>query len=268
MKLHLHDLGVRFGSQQIVNIEDLSCDAGRITGLVGESGSGKSMTANAVLGLAQRLGADVTGSIRLDDMELIGLSERAMRDIRGRRIAMIFQSPSQAFNPVLKVGALFTRTLRLHGERSRSSTRGRAEDAMAALSLPPSVLDRYPLELSGGQLQRVGIALAIALRSEVLLADEPTSALDVTIQAELLAILRNAAHTYQLAVLFISHDLGVIAEVADAVAVMQAGRLVEMGSVGQVLGAPQHPYTRELIAAVPTLDREKGSWGLPGADCL
>jgi ABC-type glutathione transport system ATPase component len=253
MKLRVSDLRISFGSRQVVGIEELTCDAGQIVGLVGESGSGKSMTATAIMGLALRLGATVTGSIRLDGSELVGLPDSAMRDIRGRRIAMIFQDPASAFNPVIKVGTLFTRALRLHGARSRAAARDRAKNAVAEVLLPGVVLDRYPHQLSGGQLQRVAIALALALEAEVLLADEPTSALDVTVQAEILAILRRLTATRQLAVLLISHDLAVVAEVADAVAVMQSGRLVEVGAARQVLSAPVHAYTRELLSAVPVM---------------
>jgi ABC-type glutathione transport system ATPase component len=246
-------LRVCFGNQRVVDIGELTCDTGKIVALVGESGSGKSMTATAIIGLAGRLGATVSGSICLDGVELVGSPESALRPIRGRRIAMIFQNPSGAFNPLMRVGAVFTRTLRLHGEKSRFAARHRAEAAVAELVLPTSVLDRYPHELSGGQLQRVAIALALALDSEVLLADEPTTMLDVTVQAETLVILRTLTLVHQLAVLFITHDLAVAAEFADSVAVMKAGRIVESGATGLVLSAPVSEYTRELIRAVPVL---------------
>jgi peptide/nickel transport system ATP-binding protein len=254
VKLEIHDLRISFGPREVVHIDELVCDSGEIVGLVGESGSGKSMTATAVMGLAHRIGAMVTGSICLDGRELVGLRESSMRPLRGRRISLIFQSPSLAFNPVMRVGVVFTRSLRLHEHLSRGAARRRAADAVAELFLPESVLDRYPLELSGGQLQRVAIALSLALKADVLLADEPTSALDVTVQAELLVMMRRLAKVHRQAVLLISHDLAVVAETADRVAVMRAGELVEVGSVGEVLAHPRHEYTRELLSAGAQLE--------------
>src|SRR5207302_10705079 len=168
---------------------ELTVDAGEIVGLAGESGSGKSMTILAVLGLAGTAGAAVTGSVRLDGQELIGLSDAGLRAIRGRRIAAIFQSPALAFNPVYRVGRIVTRTLRLHG-LSAAEARERADAAMRSVLLPPDLLHRYPTQLFGGQLQRVAIAVALALRAEVLLADGLTSALEVTVQAQVSPLVR------------------------------------------------------------------------------
>lgn len=256
MSLEVQNLTISFGTRRVVEGVTLSLHRGEVVGLAGESGSGKSMTANAVMGLAELMGARVEGSVSLDGEELVGASQSFMRSIRGRRIAMIFQSPGAAFNPVLHVGELFTRTLRLHGERSRSAARDRAKTALEEVMLPPRVLERYPHELSGGQLQRVAISLALALHAEFLLADEPTSALDVTVQAEILALLRRLCEDEKLAVLFISHDLAVIAEMSDHVAIMHQGRIVESGSTAELIGHPQHEYTRELLSAVPTLESE------------
>jgi peptide/nickel transport system ATP-binding protein len=194
----------------------------------------------------------VSGSIRLDGTELTTLSQRDLRDRRGRQIAAIFQSPASAFSPVFKVGQVVLGALRLHG-MSKSEAAEAAARAMRQVLLPPDLLDRYPGQLSGGQLQRVAIALALALRAEVLLADEPTSALDVTVQAEVLDLLRGLREREGMSVLLISHDLAVVAEVCDRVGVMQAGRIVEQGPAGRVLSAPQHPYTIELLAAVPRI---------------
>ncbi len=252
MKLAIRDLEIDFGRRHVVAVDALDCDAGEIVGVVGESGSGKSMTATAVLGLATRLGATVRGSIELDGLQLLGATEATMREVRGRRVAMIFQSPSGAFNPVMRVGEVFARTLRLHGERSKASAWARAEAAVEEVLLPAAVLGRYPHQLSGGQLQRVAIAVALALRAEVLLADEPTSALDVTVQAEILGLLARLRER-GLAVLLITHDLAVVAEVADRVAVMQAGSFVEVGQTTEVLTHPAHEYTRSLLDAVPKL---------------
>jgi ABC-type glutathione transport system ATPase component len=243
---------VRFGRRVVAYIQELAVDGGEIVGLAGESGSGKSMTLLAVLGLAGTAGATVTGSIRLDGRELIGLSGAELRAIRGRRIAAVFQSPSLAFNPVFRVGSIMSRTLRLHG-LSAAEARERAAASMRSVLLSPELLRRYPAQLSGGQLQRVAVALALALRAEVLLADEPTSALDVTVQAEVLELLRELRDSAGLAILFVSHDLAVIAELCDRVAIMRSGEVVEQGTTGQVIAAPRHEYTRELLAAVPRL---------------
>ncbi len=251
-RLAIRDLQVRFGDRQVVDISDFGVEAAEIVGLAGESGSGKSMTTLAALGLAHTVGATVRGSIRLDGTELTGLSQRALRDIRGRRIAAIFQSPAMAFSPVFKVGSVVLRALRLHG-MSRADAADAAARAMRQVLLAPDLLDRYPAQLSGGQLQRVAIALALALRAEVLLADEPTSALDVTVQAEVLDLLRGLREQEGMSVLLISHDLAVVAELCDRVAIMQGGAIVEQGPASQVLSAPQHEYTADLLAAVPRL---------------
>ena len=253
MKLQIRDLRVLFGDRLAASVAALDVGAGEIVGLAGESGSGKSMTIQAVLGLAGTAGATVTGSIKLDGTELTGMSPAALRAVRGRRIAAIFQSPASAFNPVYRVGVIVTRALRLHG-LSAADARDRAAAAMRSVLLPPELLSRYPAQLSGGQLQRVAIALAIALRAEVLLADEPTSALDVTVQAEVLELLRELRDTRGMAILFVSHDLAVIAELCDRVAIMRSGQVIEQGPTQQVIAAPQQDYTRELLAAVPRLD--------------
>jgi peptide/nickel transport system ATP-binding protein len=252
VKLEIRDLRVLFGDRLAASVAALDVGAGEIVGLAGESGSGKSMTIQAVLGLAGTVGATVTGSIRLDGAELTGMSPAAIRAGRGRRIAAIFQSPAAAFNPVFRVGVIVTRALRLHG-LSGAEARDRAAAAMRSVLLPPELLRRYPAQLSGGQLQRVAIALAIALRAEVLLADEPTSALDVTVQAEVLELLRELRDERGMAILFVSHDLAVIAELCDRVAIMRSGEVIEQGATREVIAAPQQDYTRELLAAVPRL---------------
>jgi ABC-type glutathione transport system ATPase component len=252
MRLAIRDLEIRFGDREVVAIDELSLGAAEIVGLAGESGSGKSMTTLAVLGLAHTVGATVRGSITLDGIELTGLSQRELREVRGRRIAAIFQSPSMAFSPVFRVGSVVHRALRLHG-MSKAAAAEAASRAMRQVLLTPDLLDRFPAQLSGGQLQRVAIAIALALRAEVLLADEPTSALDVTVQAEVLELIRELREREGMSVLFISHDLAVVAELCDRVAIMRAGQVVEQGPTGQVIAAPRHDYTRELLAAVPRL---------------
>ena len=251
-KLSLRDLRIAFGPRTVVDLEHLELGSGEILGLAGESGSGKSITALAVLGLASTLGARVEGSVRLDGQELVGAPESRLREIRGSRIAMIFQSPVSSLDPLLRVGELFQRTLRLHGV-DRQEASEQAKGAFREVLLSSDLLSRYPNELSGGQAQRIAIALALALRSEVLIADEPTSALDVTVQAEILDLLRRVREERGMSVLFISHDLAVIAELCDRVAVMRLGRIVEDGVTARVLGQPVDDYTKLLVAAVPRI---------------
>jgi peptide/nickel transport system ATP-binding protein len=254
----VRDLEVAFGERVVARVPSLDLPPGEIIGLAGESGSGKSMTALAILGLAGHMGAQVRGSIRLGDRELVGLPEAELRPIRGRRIAMVMQSPRGALNPTIRLGALFERTLALHGvEKPERAPRARA--AFAEVRLDEELMRRYPHQVSGGQAQRFAVALALALRAEVLLADEPTSALDVTVQAEVIELLRRVRDEHGTAMLFISHDLAVIGELADRVVVMRAGEIVETGSARAVLAAPHASYTRELVAAVPVIGRERAA---------
>ena len=258
-RLALRDATIAIGGRRIVDLDRLELAPGEVVGLAGESGSGKSMTAQAILGLTRAMGAEVRGSIQLDGEELVGMPESKLRDIRGRRIAMIFQSPVSSMNPVFKIGDVFIRTLRLHGADSKHEAESRTKDAFEEVLLAPDLLGRYPSQLSGGQAQRVAIAMALALRSEVLLADEPTSALDVTVQQEILDLLRRVRAETGMSVLFISHDLAVLAELCDRVAVMQHGRIVETGLARSVLTHPEDAYTKELVAAVPRLGLREGS---------
>jgi ABC-type glutathione transport system ATPase component len=251
-RLAIRALKIAFGSRLVVDLDALTLGPGEIVGLAGESGSGKSMTAMAILGLATHVGATVHGSIELEGEQLVGAAERRLREIRGRRIAAIFQSPVSAFNPVFRVGEEFIGSLRLHGAEA-DEAKERAEVAMREVLLSPDILRRYPHQLSGGQAQRVAIAQALALRAEVLLADEPTSALDVTVQAEILDSLRRIRDEVGMSILFISHDLAVLAELSDRLAVMQRGVVVESGPTEGVIGHPDDDYTRELVAAVPKI---------------
>jgi ABC-type glutathione transport system ATPase component len=250
--LSLRDLRVSFGDRNVVHVEALDVARGEIVGLVGESGSGKSMTGLAILGLAGSLGARVEGSARFDGAELVGMNDRALREIRGSRIAMVFQAPVSSLHPLFRVGDVFRRALRLHGA-SKAEAAERAHAAMREVVLSPELLERYPHQLSGGQAQRVAVALAVALRAELLIADEATSALDVTVQAEILDLLARLREHEGMAILFISHDLAVVGRLCDSVVVMQSGRVVEAGTTQQVLHAPREPYTQELIAAVPRI---------------
>src|SRR6202022_3416574 len=223
--------------------------------VVGESGSGKSLTALAVMGLLpQPEVRAVAGSIQFEGQDLLALPERAMRRIRGRRIGMVFQSPMTGLNPVMRIGDQIAEQFRFNGRDLGVDPRRRSIELLASVGLPDptKLLDTYPFRLSGGQRQRVMIAMALALEPAVLIADEPTTALDVTTQAQILKLLRELQERYRLAVMFITHDFGVVSEIADEIAVMRHGELVEHGAAGRGLGQPAHPYTKQLLAALPS----------------
>jgi peptide/nickel transport system ATP-binding protein len=223
--------------------------------VVGESGSGKSMIAHAVMGLLPKAVKPAGGAIRLAGRDLLSLDEEAMQDVRGREIGMIFQEPMTSLNPVMRVADQIIETFEAHGLHGASERRTRAIALLTEVGLPdpPRLAKAYPHELSGGQRQRVMIAMALALEPKLLIADEPTTALDVTTQAQILKLLDNLRHKHGTAVLFITHDMGVVAEIADRIAVLEKGVLVEEGTADQVLGAPRHAYTQKLLAAVPSL---------------
>ena len=227
--------------------------AGETLGLVGESGSGKSVTAMSIMRLVQPPGRIAGGSIRFKGHELLTLPEEEMRRLRGADIALIFQEPMSALNPVFTIGDHLVETLVVHGKATRTAARARAIELLDAVRIPhPAARVRdYPHQLSGGQRQRVLIAMAVACNPSLIIADEPTTALDVTIQAQILDLLREMKALYKLSLLLITHDLGVVAETADRVAVMYAGRVVEHGPVRALLSAPQHPYTQGLLASLP-----------------
>ena len=236
-----------------VNSIDLDIAPGRILCLVGESGSGKSMTAHAIMGLVPKP-LVCSGSIRFDGQNLIGLAADRHRAIRGQRIGMIFQEPMAALNPVMRVGRQIEEVFRYHGIPGPYDQRVVKLLGDMGLPEPETLRHAFPFSLSGGQRQRVMIAMALALDPELLIADEPTTALDVTTQKQILALLKQAQAERGMSVLLITHDFGVVAEIGDEVAVMRNGEIVERGSVQQVLGNPQHDYTRTLLAAVPKLE--------------
>ncbi|SLM95788.1 Dipeptide transport ATP-binding protein DppD (TC 3.A.1.5.2) [Corynebacterium xerosis] len=253
--LALRDLQVSIAGRSIVTGLDLTVRAGRITALVGESGSGKSMTALSTIGLQPR-SAEVRGSARLDGAELVGRSPSEMRRIRSGQIGMIFQEPGQSLSPVMKVSTGFRHVLAAReGIRSRARAESRMQELLSSVGLPDP--DRsaasYPHELSGGELQRVVIALALSGDPSLLIADEPTTALDVTVQRGILDLLVRIVAERQIGVLLITHDMGVVGEIADEVVVLKDGDVVETGSVRQVLSAPEAPYTQALLSAVPRL---------------
>ncbi|MGO2995398.1 MAG: ATP-binding cassette domain-containing protein [Brachybacterium alimentarium] len=253
--LLLHDLQVRIAGRSIVTGLDLTVRAGRITALVGESGSGKSMTALATIGLQPR-SAQVSGSARLGGEELVGRSAQEMRRTRSREIGMIFQEPGQSLSPVMKVSTGFRHVLAVReGIRSRARAAARTRELLTSVGLPDP--DRtaasYPHELSGGELQRVVIALALSGDPSLLIADEPTTALDVTVQRGILDLLVRLVDDLEIGVLLITHDMGVVGEIADDVVVLKDGDVVETGPVRRLLAAPEAPYTQALLSAVPRL---------------
>jgi ABC-type dipeptide/oligopeptide/nickel transport system ATPase component len=226
---------------------------GSVVGIVGESGSGKTMTANAVMRLLPHGGEIVGGSVIFDDTSLLDLREEAMRQMRGKRIAMIFQNPMTSLNPAFTVGRQMSDMLVHHERIDRAVALDRARALLGQVGIPAveRQLSAYPHQLSGGMRQRVIIAMALSCQPDLLIADEPTTALDVTIQAQILELMDEIAADPQRAILFISHDFGVIARMCDDVVVMYQGRVVESGPVQQILEAPQHPYTRALLGAIP-----------------
>jgi ABC-type dipeptide/oligopeptide/nickel transport system ATPase component len=259
--LQVEHLSVVFDTAKapVVAVDDVSfsLSAGETLGLVGESGSGKSVTAFSILRLVQPPGRITGGRVLFQGRDLLALSEREMREVRGAGISLIFQEPMTALNPVMRVGDQIAEALTVHGKASRAEARAQAVELLEAVRIPDAAkrVRDYPHQLSGGMRQRVMIAIALACRPPLVIADEPTTALDVTIQAQVLDLMRDLKARFNLALLIITHDFGVIAEMADRVAVMYKGRLVEEGSVRQILRSPQHEYTRTLLAAVPGIAR-------------
>jgi peptide/nickel transport system ATP-binding protein len=260
--LEVEDLRVGFagedGPVQAVDGVSLSLRAGEVLAIVGESGSGKSVTAHSIIGLTGA-GARVEGSVRLEERELLDAGEEELRQVRGARIAMVFQDPSSSFNPVYRVGTQIAETIRAHRDLSGAEAHELALRTLDSVGVadPRRLADSYPHQLSGGMSQRAMIAMALVLEPQVLIADEPTTALDVTIQAQVLELLARLNRERNLATILITHDLGVVAEVADRVAVMHAGRVVEEGSLDEVFYEPRHPHTRELLEALAHLGRPR-----------
>ena len=232
-------------------------ERGEVLGLVGESGSGKSMTGYSVMGLVDPPGRIVEGGIRLNGVDVRALSAEGLRRIRGNRVAMIFQDPMMTLNPVLRIGVQMTEAILAHEKVSAAAARVRARDALARVGIasPDQRLAAYPHQFSGGMRQRVAIAIALLNRPDLVIADEPTTALDVTIQGQILYEMQTLTRESGTALIWITHDLSVIAGLADRVCVMYAGRIVEQGSADAVLGAPRHPYTRGLLDSVPANNR-------------
>jgi peptide/nickel transport system ATP-binding protein len=262
--LDIRDLQVRFGAMEAVRGVSLQLDEGEVLGLVGESGSGKSVTALAIMGLlgptAQVAGQILWRSAGDGKIDLLRQPASALRQLRGREIGLIFQEPMTALNPVMTIGRQVAEGFEAHAPSwTGREAKRRALAALEAVSIPEAArrYGEYPHQFSGGQRQRILIAMALINKPRLLIADEPTTALDVTVQAQVLELLRDLQRKYGLAMLFISHDLAVVGQVASRVAVMRAGKIVETGPSERLLTKPEHPYTKSLLAAVPTLRTDR-----------
>jgi peptide/nickel transport system ATP-binding protein len=261
--LDVRDLKVHFptddGLVKSVDGLSFSLERGRTLGIVGESGSGKSVSSMAIMGLHRGTGAQITGEIWLDGEELVGATADVVRRQRGRKMAMIFQDPLSSMHPYYKIGAQIIEAYQLYNNVSKKVARKHAIDLLGRVGIPEpaSRVDAYPHQFSGGMRQRAMIAMALACDPELLIADEPTTALDVTVQAEILDLIRDLQREFGSAVIMITHDLGVIAELADDVLVMYAGKAVEHASVQDIFKRPQHPYAWGLLSSMPRMDRER-----------
>jgi peptide/nickel transport system ATP-binding protein len=262
--LSVNDLRVGFVTEggRLRAVDGVSFDlaAGEVLAIVGESGSGKSVTAQTIMGLTRSRNATIGGSVRFCGRELIDAGDAELQSVRGKEIAMVFQDPMTSLNPVYRVGAQIVEAIRAHGsEASKGAARQQAVELLDSVGIPDAQrrVDDYPHEFSGGMCQRAMIAMALALDPEVLIADEPTTALDVTIQAQILRLLERLNRERGLATILITHDLGVVAEVADRVLVMYAGRVVEEGTLDQIFYDPQHPYTWGLLGSLARIDRPR-----------
>lgn len=271
--LSVQNLRVEFatddGTMHAVDRVSFDIGAGQIVAIVGESGCGKSVTAQSLIGLTRSPNATIGGSVMFDGRDLNTLGDKELRELRGARIAMVFQDPMTSLNPVYRVGDQIVEAIRAHRDVSKAEALDHAVELLASVGIPnpKERVRHYPHEFSGGMRQRVMIAMALALEPEVLIADEPTTALDVTIQAQILDLLRTLNRERGLAVLLITHDLGVVAELAHQVVVMYAGQVVEQASVETLFADPQHPYTRGLLESIPRAEgpRSERLAQIPGA---
>jgi oligopeptide/dipeptide ABC transporter ATP-binding protein len=267
--LELRSLGVAIGKLALLDGIDLTVERGQILGLVGESGSGKSLTAMAAMGLLPLIGGRVTaGAVRFDGQDMAAMTEVQRRKLRGGRIGFVTQNPMTALDPVQRIGAQVDVVSRLHLGLSRAEARARTLDLLTRLRIPEAetVAEAWPHQLSGGMKQRIVIAMALAGDPDLIIADEPTTALDVTVQAQIIQILGHLVRDRGVSLLLITHDMSVVAQVCDRVAVLYAGRVAEEGPVGPIFAAPAHPYTAALIGCIPQEGMAKGSLaGIPGA---
>ncbi|MCO5974885.1 ABC transporter ATP-binding protein [Actinoallomurus soli] len=267
--LDVRDLRIHFPTDDglVKSVDGLSfqLERGRTLGIVGESGSGKSVTSLGLLGLHNRRNARVSGEIWLDGQEVVGSSPEQVRRLRGRKMAMIFQDPLSSMHPLYTVGAQIIEAYRIHNDVSKEVARKHAIDMLGRVGIPQpdKRVDDYPHQFSGGMRQRAMIAMALSCDPELLIADEPTTALDVTVQAQILDLIRDLQDEFNSAVIMITHDLGVVAELSDDILVMYGGRCVEYGSAEDIFHRPEHPYTWGLLGSMPRLDRDRSERLIP-----
>lgn len=269
--LSIENLRIHFetfaGEVQAIRGVNLKLQKGETLALVGESGSGKSVTAKSVMKLLSNNAVVKEGSITFKGENILEKSERDMQSICGKEIAMVFQDPMTSLDPTMKIGKQITEVIIKHEKASKEEANKRAEELLELVGIPNAKerMKQYPHQFSGGQRQRIVIAIALACNPDVLIADEPTTALDATIQAQILELLKELQQQFQMAIIFITHDLGVVANVADRVAVMYAGKVVEVGTVDEVFYNPQHPYTWGLLRSMPTLHTGDTLYAIPGS---
>ena len=260
--LEVRDLHTSFftpmGEVKAVNGISFNLDHGKVLGIVGESGSGKSVTAYSVMQILEKTGKIISGSIKVDGKELVGLPEREMKNIRGNRISIIFQDPMTSLNPTYTIGHQLMEAILLHTNRNKQQAYDRAVEMLKLVNVnePEKRMKQYPFEFSGGMRQRVMIAMALACEPDILIADEPTTALDVTIQAQILELMQSLQKELGMAIIMITHDLGVVAQMCDEVIVMYAGSICEQGTADEIFYNPKHEYTKGLIRSIPTVDND------------
>ena len=260
--LEVNDLHTSFftpaGEVKAVNGVSFYLDHGKVLGIVGESGSGKSVTAYSIMQILEKTGKIVSGSVKFDGQELVGIGEAGMKKIRGNKISIIFQDPMTSLNPTYTIGHQLMEAIRLHTNRNKKEAWDRAVEMLRLVNVnePEKRMKQYPYEFSGGMRQRVMIAMALACEPDILIADEPTTALDVTIQAQILELMQKLQKELGMAIIMITHDLGVVAQMCDEVIVMYAGSICEQGSADEIFYNPKHEYTKGLMRSIPTVDND------------
>lgn len=260
--LEVTDLHTSFftpvGEVKAVNGVSFNLDHGKVLGIVGESGSGKSVTAYSIMQILEKTGKIVSGSIKVDGKELVGIPEREMKNVRGNKISIIFQDPMTSLNPTYTIGHQLMEAILLHTDRNKKQAYDRAVEMLKLVNVnePEKRMKQYPFEFSGGMRQRVMIAMALACEPDILIADEPTTALDVTIQAQILELMQSLQKELGMAIIMITHDLGVVAQMCDEVIVMYAGSICEQGTADEIFYNPKHEYTKGLMRSIPTVDND------------
>ena len=260
--LEVNDLHTSFftpaGEVKAVNGVSFYLDHGKVLGIVGESGSGKSVTAYSIMQILEKTGKIVSGSIKFDGQELVGAGEKVMKTIRGNKISIIFQDPMTSLNPTYTIGRQLMEAIMLHTPRNKQQARERAIEMLRLVNInePEKRMKQYPFEFSGGMRQRIMIAMALACEPDILIADEPTTALDVTIQAQILELMQSLQKELGMAIIMITHDLGVVAQMCDEVIVMYAGSICEQGTADEIFYRPKHEYTKGLMRSIPTVDND------------